>query len=303
MDLAIRFPALGQIHLESRFLFSEPQDPNCRQFLERVFQAQEITQVTIKSAEGTIEAPRAELGFCPKTYTLKQVVERVTQLLNPRAAWPGGSGRHCNESLNGSNGHRQNRGCETCTEPATRNGDGRPAPGSTLEPAGVTITAVTPVRDRKGEIRYFRYGTVVTHWEIKHELAGRLRLKNPVLYRKKDLCQAIERELIGVLGIDSFTTNALTSTVLVHFDRRQLSPAQLIEILESALASAEHPTSKDKMDLHLPLCTASMPLAAVAQFGTPAFLPAAALLFAYTSIPTFKNAREVLFEEKRLGVD
>jgi heavy metal translocating P-type ATPase len=303
MDLAIRFPALGQIHLESRFLFSEPQDPNCRQFLERVFQAQEITQVTIKSAEGTIEAPRAELGFCPKTYTLKQVVERVTQLLNPRAAWPGGSGRHCNESLNGSNGHRQNRGCETSTEPATRNGDGRPAPGSTLEPAGVTISSVTPVRGHKGEIRYFRYGTVVTHWEIKHELAGRLRLKNPVLYRKKDLCQAIERELIGVLGIDSFTTNPLTSTVLVHFDRRQLSREQLIEILESALASAEHPVTKDRVDLHLPLCTASMPLAAVAQFGAPAFLPAAALLFAYTSIPTFKNAREVLFEEKRLGVD
>ena len=57
------------------------------------------------------------------------------------------------------------------------------------------------------------------------------------------------------------------------------------------------------MDLHLPLCTASMPLAAVAQFGATAFLPAAASLFAYTSIPTFKGAREVLFEEKRLGVD
>ena len=27
------------------------------------------------------------------------------------------------------------------------------------------------------------------------------------------------------------------------------------------------------------------------------------MLFAYTSIPTFKEAREVLFEEKRLGVD
>ena len=32
-------------------------------------------------------------------------------------------------------------------------------------------------------------------------------------------------------------------------------------------------------------------------------LPAAAVLFAYTSIPTFKGARAVLFEEKRLGVD
>ena len=35
----------------------------------------------------------------------------------------------------------------------------------------------------------------------------------------------------------------------------------------------------------------------------PACCPLAAGLFAYTSIPTFKNAREVLFDEKRLGVD
>ena len=45
------------------------------------------------------------------------------------------------------------------------------------------------------------------------------------------------------------------------------------------------------------------PLAAVAQFAAPALLPAAAVLFAYTSIPTFKAAREVLVEERRLGVD
>ena len=301
MDLSIRFPALGRIHFESRFLFSEPEDPHCRTFLERVFQAPEITQVTIKSAAGAgSDVPRAELGFCPRTYTLKHVVERVTALLNPRKAGPSPTDRHPNPGLNG---HRQNHGLENGTAPLSRNADGRQAAGAQVEPVGVTITSVTPVRDQKGEIRYFRYGAVVTHWEIKHKLAGRLRLYNPVLHRKKDLCQAIERELIGVLGIDSFTTNPLTSTVLVHFDRHHLSPEQIIEILESALASAEHPASKDAMDLHLPICTASMPLAAVAQFGAPAFLPAAALLFAYTSIPTFKSAREVLFEEKRLGVD
>jgi hypothetical protein len=62
MDLAIRFPDQGRIHLESRFLFSEPHDPECRRFLERVFQAPEITQITIKSQEGSEEVPRAELG-------------------------------------------------------------------------------------------------------------------------------------------------------------------------------------------------------------------------------------------------
>ena len=84
MDLAVRFPDQGRIHLESRFLFSEPHDPKCRQFLERVFQAPEITQITIKSHQGSNEIPRAELGYCPRTHTLKEVVDRVTRLLNPR---------------------------------------------------------------------------------------------------------------------------------------------------------------------------------------------------------------------------
>ena len=167
----------------------------------------------------------------------------------------------------------------------------------------MTFTSVTPVRDAKGEIRYFRHGTIVTQWEIKHELPGRLRLKNPVIHRKAEFCQAIERELMGVLGIDYFKTNPLTSTVLVQYDRRQLTRDQIIEILEAALANAEHPAQKDKPDLHLPLCTASVPMAAIAQFAAPALLPAAAILFAYTSIPTFKAAREVLVEERRLGVD
>jgi heavy metal translocating P-type ATPase len=53
----------------------------------------------------------------------------------------------------------------------------------------------------------------------------------------------------------------------------------------------------------LPICSASLPLAAFAQFAFPPLLPVAAVVFAYTSIPTFKEARAVLFEEKRLGVD
>jgi Cu2+-exporting ATPase len=106
-----------------------------------------------------------------------------------------------------------------------------------------------------------------------------------------------------VLGIDYFKTNPLTSAVLIQYDPRQLTRNQIIEILETALVNAEHPPLKDKIDLHLPLCTALVPFAATAQFAAPALLPAAAVVFAYTSIPTFKGARAVLFEEKRLGVD
>ena len=167
----------------------------------------------------------------------------------------------------------------------------------------MAITKVTPVRNEVGRVRFFRYGSVVTNWEIKHEIPGRLRIRNPVIHRKVDLCQAIERELMSVLGVDSYKTNALTSTVLVQYDPKELTRDQIIEIIDGALATADHPARKDRPDLHLPLCTISVPFAAAAQFAAPGLLPAAAVLFAYTSIPTFKSAREVLVEEKRLGVD
>ena len=167
----------------------------------------------------------------------------------------------------------------------------------------MSITEVTPVRNEKGQIRFFRYGSVITNWEIKHEIPGRLRIKNPMIHRKSDLCQAIERELMSVLGVDSYKTNPLTATVLVKYDPKELTRDQIIEIIDAALATADHPPSKDKPDLHLPLCTVSVPFAAVAQFAAPGLLPVAAGLFVYTSIPTFKGARDVLLEEKRLGVD
>ena len=301
MDLAIRFPAQGRIHLESRFLFAEPGERNCRQFVERVFQAPEITHVTIRSLADSSEVPRAELSFCPRTYTLQQVVERIKHSLNPRKA--SANGVHQSNAHAGTNGHGHANGQGGHANGHVSKNGTAVAPAKALEPLGVSITSVTPVRDSKGEIRYIRYGTIVTHWEIRHELRGRLRLKNPVIHRKADLCQAIERELMGVLGIDYFKTNSLTSTVLVQYDRKQLSKDQIIEILESALAHAENPAQKDKLDLHLPLCSASVPVAAIAQFAVPGLLPAAAVLFAYTSIPTFKAAREVLVEERRLGVD
>ena len=125
----------------------------------------------------------------------------------------------------------------------------------------------------KGVVRYYRHDSVVTGWEIKSEQPGRLRLKNPVLYRKSELCQAIERELMSVLGIDNYKTSPIRlARSWSTTTRRQLSKDQVIEILDSALAHAEHPTALDKLDLHLPLCTASLPLAAAAQFAVPAAL-------------------------------
>ena len=157
--------------------------------------------------------------------------------------------------------------------------------------------------DAQGVVRVFRHGSLVSNWDIKHEIPGRMRLVNEALHRKREICQVIERELMSVLGVENYKTNPVTSTVLVIYNEQQIRRDQVLEILQTALEHAEHDGQKDSHDLDFALCTVSVPLAAIAQFAVPALAPFSAALFIYTSIPTFKEAYEVLFKERRLGVD
>ena len=49
-------------------------------------------------------------------------------------------------------------------------------------------------------VRVYRHGHVLSTWKVKHETPGRIRFQNPALHRKRELCQAIERELMSVPG-------------------------------------------------------------------------------------------------------
>ncbi len=294
-DIDVTFPQPGVIRLRSRSLFADAGNPTCKLFVERALEAEEIANITVESGE----AAQAELHYSPKLTTLQQVVKKVVSLLS-RAR----EANHTESNGHLANGHSTN-GTHT-TNGAAHNGHASTNGSAHAKPQPVesaTNYASKPT-ERPNVLRFHRVGVASTgDWEIKSESHGRLNLRNRVLYRKGELCQAIERELVSVLGIDKFKTNAFWCTVQVDYDPRMLTRDQVLEILNSALANTEHPTTLDKLDLHLPICTASLPLAAVAQFAVPPLLPVAAAVFAYTSIPTFREAKHVLFEEKRLGVD
>lgn len=108
---------------------------------------------------------------------------------------------------------------------------------------------------------------------------------------------------MSVLGVDNYKTNSMTSTLSLTYNPRQIKREQILELLDHAIVQAEVPARLDKWDLELPIATGSIFLAAVAQFSVPALLPIAVLVFAYSSITTFKEAYVTLFKEKRLGVD
>ena len=86
-DLAVTFPSPGVIRLGSRSLFSDAGNPHYRRFLEGVFQAEEISSVTIKSGS----TPHAELRFCADTNSLAR--RREADHCRAQAVFGGKGGR------------------------------------------------------------------------------------------------------------------------------------------------------------------------------------------------------------------
>ena len=267
IDVALSFPRAGVIDIHSATLFSDPAGDLCRRFLERAFHATDLSGATI----GQGRRPAAQLRFDPSRSLLADVLGRLAAVMT-----------HADPLLPAEAGTRE---------------------GQPVELRPPQIAPVSSVRDRHGVAHYHRYGHVVTGWQITRRRLGTVHLKNPVLYRKQALCDAIDRELMALHGVDRFKSSSISCAVQIDYDPRILDVAQLMEVLDAALASAEHPTQLDKLDLHLAICTGSLPLAAFAQFAAPPLLPVSAALFAYTAIPSFRNAYDVLFKERRLGVD
>ncbi len=176
--------------------------------------------------------------------------------------------------------------------------NGQSTAGKGTSPA---LPAHLPMRE--GVVRLARFGAKLSSWLVRHEVTGRVRFHNSMLYRNDELAQAIERELMNTFGVESYRTNTLTATVVIEYDSRHLQRDQLVEILDSVLQEANHNLALSPLDLDLPVCSASFVLAATARFLVPSLLPLSAAVFVATVIPSFESAYQVLFKEKRLGVD
>src|SRR5271157_5526360 len=97
-DLVVSFPARGVIRISSHSLFGDTDSPTCRRFIEQVFQAEEVSEIAIRAGD----SPRAELRFCPKTWTLQSVVNRVSSLLRQD---PEANGHAAANGHTAANGH------------------------------------------------------------------------------------------------------------------------------------------------------------------------------------------------------
>jgi Cu2+-exporting ATPase len=264
-DFTVSLPTPGTIRITGQHLSATPDNHRLRSFLQGVFGVEALLRVAMPGAESGV----VDLVFDPTQHRSRDVLAALADSLQATTA------------VVSHNGH------------AT----------SIERDRGVKVAALSSATDRNGMVLYRRYGHIVTGWEIVAQRTGFLKLRNPVLYRKSSLCEAIERELMSVLGVDRYKTHTLRSTVQVDYDPRRLSHLDIIEILDDALAGAEKQDELDKLDLDLAICSVSLPVAAAAQFAVPALMPVSAALFIYTASPCFTGAYEVLFKERRLGVD
>lgn len=262
--ISVGFPSPGILRISSSAPLGDGTPETFREFLLRAFRCSALTGVSVTGTEQNI----VDLHYLQDEVLPAELLSMLADLLDSasEAASP---------SL------------------ATK------APGE----ASTTMSPLVTATDRHGTIRLHRYEHLVTGFEIVAQTMGTIKLKNPALYRKSALCDAIERELMSVLGIDRYKTHPLRCTIQVDYDPRHLSWAKVIEIIDGALANAEAQETLDPLDLDLTLSSVSLPVAAVAQYAFPPLLPLAAGLFAYTAIPSFKNAYDVVKNERRLGVD
>ena len=140
-------------------------------------------------------------------------------------------------------------------------------------------------------------------WELRHVSTGRLRFHHERLFRRREVCQAIERELMSVLGIDNYKTSSLTrdGPGRLRPQGAQRAPGHRDPRLGPGASRA--PDGPDKAR---PAPAALHGLAAagrggpVRRAGAPAGGGGAVRLHVD---PDVQGGREVLFEERRLGVD
>ena len=152
-------------------------------------------------------------------------------------------------------------------------------------------------------LRAFRYGEVISTWELRMELPGWIRLRNALVLNKPHLAQYLEKELASLMGIEHFKIHLRGGSITIEFNPQIIHKQQIVSHLDAALCRAPKRPLKQVSDYDFKIATTSLALSATATFFNPALLPVGALLMLYTAIPSFRRAYHSMRHERRLGID
>jgi len=152
-------------------------------------------------------------------------------------------------------------------------------------------------------LRAFRYGEVISTWELRMELRGWIRLRNALVLNKPHLAKYLEKELASLMGIEHFKIHLRGGSITIEFNPHIIHKQQIVSHLDAALCRAPKRPLKQVSDYDFKIATTSLAVSAAATFFNPALLPAGAMLMLYTAIPSFRRAYHSMRHERRLGID
>src|SRR5262245_52635295 len=76
IDIAVAYPHEGAIQLQSRYLFSDPENEVCQLFLQRLSLVEQVQQVAVQSARMV-----ADIFYCTKRTSRRAALDAIRNCL------------------------------------------------------------------------------------------------------------------------------------------------------------------------------------------------------------------------------
>src|SRR5439155_12313883 len=135
-----------------------------------------------------------------------------------------------------------------------------------------------------------RHGVVLTTWELRHALPGRLRLRHACLRRRRAVVDVVLEELATVPGVLECRASLYTGSLLIRHDPHRLGHDELLRLCESALHRADTREVAVPSLSRATLTTAIYALAVAGHFVYPPLLLLCAALLVGSNLDTCARA-------------
>jgi len=131
-----------------------------------------------------------------------------------------------------------------------------------------------------------RLGGRLITWRVGSARPDVLRLRHPRLRRDRVLARRLERMLVAIPGVKEVQLSSWTADLVVRFDQQRLDTETLLTVLQHAV-DEQAGTPLAASPLEMANTSATLGVAALADFVVPALAPVSACLLVGNNLRTF----------------
>jgi len=153
------------------------------------------------------------------------------------------------------------------------------------DPAGEAVALPRDCLDR-GCVTVERLGGRLTTWRVGSTRPDVLRLRHFRLRRDRVLARRLERMLLAIPGVKEAQLTAWTADLVVRFDPQRLDTETLLTVLQHAV-DEQAGTPLGASPLEMANTSATLGIAALADFVVPALAPVSGCLLVGNNLRTF----------------